>query len=292
MLDIVVDTDLGHDPDDLFTLLWLHAVGYNIRAIALNPGDPDQIALARFLVEELSLDCAVGVSHLDRTKPSSGGVHHWVLDKFGRSKNERCLVTGAAAFLNARLKYPNCSALVIGPATNMGRALESGFFNPKELTMQGGFCPYLLHSPEVREEKFTNVVSAPTFNFNGDRKAVAQILAAPMERRLFVGKNVCHTLVYDKYIHSQLLPKEGGWAGELFQICMNKYLEKHGEKKFHDPLAATLHQDPNMGTWLRATPEKLGGEWTTSYANKDSLVLVDVDREKFWYKITSFKTGK
>ncbi len=46
-MNLIIETDIGHDPDDLFAICYLAAAGVNIRAICVSPGDPDQIAIAR-----------------------------------------------------------------------------------------------------------------------------------------------------------------------------------------------------------------------------------------------------
>src|SRR5438067_12570779 len=83
MFDLIVETDLGHDPDDFFTLCYLAAAGLRLRAISVVPGDRDQLAVARLLVKELGLDIPVGASKPDSRKCSSGGMHQALLDRFG-----------------------------------------------------------------------------------------------------------------------------------------------------------------------------------------------------------------
>ncbi len=82
-MDLIVETDLGHDPDDFFTLCYLAAAGVRIRAICVVPGDRDQLAIARLLVKTLDLDVPVGASKLDSGKFSSGGMRHELLKRFG-----------------------------------------------------------------------------------------------------------------------------------------------------------------------------------------------------------------
>ena len=47
MLDLIVETDLGHDPDDFFTLCYLAAAGVRLRALCVVPGDRQLVAVAR-----------------------------------------------------------------------------------------------------------------------------------------------------------------------------------------------------------------------------------------------------
>src|SRR5690606_19171211 len=87
--ELIVETDMGHDPDDFFAVCYLAAAGVNIRAILIVPGDPDQVAIARFLCKELGLDIPIGASKKDRTKLSSGSAHYDLLEKYGYSKEEK-----------------------------------------------------------------------------------------------------------------------------------------------------------------------------------------------------------
>ena len=85
MTDLIVETDLGHDPDDFFTLCYLAAAGVRLRAVCVVPGDRDQLAVARMLVKTLGLDIPVGASKPDSRKSSSGGMHHAQVHEFERS---------------------------------------------------------------------------------------------------------------------------------------------------------------------------------------------------------------
>lgn len=42
MTDFIIETDLGHDPDDLFTLCHLVEAGHRIVALGLSAGSPEQ----------------------------------------------------------------------------------------------------------------------------------------------------------------------------------------------------------------------------------------------------------
>jgi hypothetical protein len=48
MVDLVVETDCGYDPDDFFALCYLVAAGANQRCITVTPRDRDQLAVVRF----------------------------------------------------------------------------------------------------------------------------------------------------------------------------------------------------------------------------------------------------
>ena len=195
MLDLIVETDLGHDPDDFFTLCYLAAAGVRIRAITVVPGDRDQLAVARMLVKFLNMDIPVGASKPDSRKSSSGGMHHALLRRFGFPLEANPDGPGHEVIAATLDCYPGCEFLVIGPCTSTGRYLSRpDAVIPHRVTMQGGFLGYHLHAPKLRLAEFEGRTWMPTFNFNGDGKGAEVLRAAPIPDRRFVGNNVCHTL--------------------------------------------------------------------------------------------------
>jgi len=286
-MDMIVETDLGHDPDDFFAICWLVAVGVDIRGITITPGDPDQLAVARLLAKLLDLDIPIGASKLNRDKPSSGGVHHALLKKYGMPLEAKPDGLGFEIIASVFRFYPDSDLFIIGPASSVGRFLnENPGHRIERATMQGGFLPYRHYEPQEKLDKFEGKEWVPTFNPNGDRKGFLNFIAANVGLRRFVGKNVCHTMLYDRAVHERLRPHNR--ASELFKEGMDIYLSNHAAKKFHDPLAAACHLYPEIGTFVRGTPCKLEQGWSTVLDDKGDRVLADVDRKAFWKHITEF----
>jgi pyrimidine-specific ribonucleoside hydrolase len=284
MTDLIVETDLGHDPDDFFTLCYLVAAGVRIRAITIVPGDPDQIAVARMVVTTLGLDIPVGASKPDSQKCSSGGMHHALLDRFGFPREAGHDGPGHEIIASTFARYPDCDFLVIGPCTSTACYLyRPGAVVPRRLTMQGGFLGYHLYAPKVRLAEFEGRTWMPTFNLNGDRKGVHVLLKAPIPERRFVGKNVCHTLLYDRAFHATMAAADPGSPAQvLFMAGMEEYLRSHEAKKWHDPTAAACHLHPEIGTWVRGRVKRIEGGWGTVTDEGGDLVLADVDRDALW----------
>ena len=46
-------------------------------------------------------------------------------------------------------------------------------------------------------------------------------------------------------------------------LAMGMYLEKHSEKKWHDPTAAACHLHPEIGTWFRGRVRRVEAGWGT-----------------------------
>ncbi len=283
-MDLIVETDLGHDPDDFFTLCYLAAAGVRIRAICVVPGDRDQLAIARLLVKTLDLDVPVGASKLDSGKFSSGGMHHELLKRFGFPKTAGHDGPGHEVIAATVGRHPDCEFLIIGPCTSTARYLSRPeAVIPRRLTMQGGFLGYHLHAPQVRLPQFEGKEGVPTFNLNGDRKGADVLLQAPIPDRRFVGKNVCHTLLYDRAFHATMPAADPGSPAQmLFFSGMEAYLRTHEAKKWHDPTAAACHLHPHLGTWVRGRVARIADGWGTLADEQGDQVLADVDRAALW----------
>ena len=288
-MNLIVETDLGRDPDDFFAILYLVSAGVDIKCITVSPGDRDQIAVAKFLCKQLGLDIPVGAGHMNRGgKTSSGGIHYDILKKYGHSLDASPDGFGGDIITDVMKTHPDSELFVIGPLNSVRAYLEGapkftkrGF---RRCTMQGGFVGYDIHAePGIKRlPKFEGLTTCPTFNMNGDVKGTEALLASDTVRQ-FVGKNVCHTIIYnmDRHIFSKMFPPQNR-AYELFHETMDMYLEKHGEKKFHDPTAAVCHLHPEIGKWLCGGQLfRANGGWGTKLGGPDSM-LVDIDREKLW----------
>jgi inosine-uridine nucleoside N-ribohydrolase len=284
MIDLIVETDLGHDPDDFFTLCYLAAVGVRLRAICIVPGDRDQVAIARLLVKTLGLDVPVGASKPDSRKSSSGGLHHELLRRLGFPMEASPDGPGEEIIATTLERHPGCEFLVIGPCTSTARYLcRPDARMPRRLTMQGGFLGYHLHAPRVRLPQFEGRTWMPTFNLNGDRRGAEVLLKAAIPERRFVGKNVCHTLLYDRACHATMPTADPDSPAQvLFMTGMEEYLRMHEAKKWHDPCAAACHLHPEIGTWARGRVGKIESGWGTIADEAGDLILADVDRDALW----------
>lgn len=303
-MKLIVETDLGHDPDDFFAICYLAAAGVDIRAITLVPGLPHQVQLAKLIIKELGLNIPVGVSNLNKSgydsctkefasnpdtseKGAAGGIHKDILKKYG-TQSSRHDGLGHDVISDIIKESPDCELFIIGPATNVRKYLEHTDHKFPRITMQGGFLPYSWN-PDLDKlpilDKFSGVEYVGTFNLNGDRKAVDYIINSSIDCR-FVGKHVCHTVEYNAGIHRCLQVKNR--ASELFREAGDLYFQKHTEKKFHDPIAAVCHLHPEIADWCFGRPIKQESGWTTRPSDK-SYTITSIDYEKLWDHITNFK---
>ena len=289
-MDLIIETDIGHDPDDFFAICYLIAAGVNVKAILVSPGDPDQIAIARLITRELGLNIPIGATDLNRQKLSSGSIHHDLLHRYGRPLCEKADGLGHEIVYNIMEDdtRENVEAFIIGPVTNIGRFLlqnpRSDDYMFSRATMQGGFVPYSMYRPSVVIDKFEGKSHVPTFNLNGNREGAQAFLSANIPRQM-VGKNVCHTILFDGSTFACFAPPPNR-AAELFAEAANLYFARHDSKKFHDPTAAVCHLHPEIGTWVDGNTVKRQDGWTTVPGS--DKILVDIDRESLWNRLSTY----
>lgn len=290
-MDLIVETDIGHDPDDFFAISYLIAAGVNIRAILISPGDPDQIAIARLLCDEVGLKIPIGTSKSDRTKLSSGSIHHELLKQYNRPLEAKGDGLGVDILEDVVRNYPESELFVIGPVSSIGSYMtkhpETHF---KRATMQGGFLPYSIQAPGKPNFDFFGKIWMPTFNLNGDRPNGLKFLSGNIGERRMVGKNVCHGVIFNQEAWEKgdnQITVENGDALRLFEKAAHMYLARHESKKFHDPTAAVCMMHPEIGTWFRGNTIKMESGWTTQLNPDGDYVLADIDYERFWSYLLS-----
>lgn len=281
MTRFIIETDLGHDPDDFLTICHLLAAGHEIVAMSLVPGAPGQVNLANLIRKRTGQDFSIGVAK-EVTKQEHLGVHERIMDRHGVTA---CVPDGGSANIVASAldTYPDVHVLVIGPGVGLEKAIV-GRTTPA-LTFQGGFLPYSRHVPQVRLDKFEGKEAVPTFNFNGARGAVDAVLGATIGRRQFVGKNICHTLTLNREAFAGFSQARCE-ASRLYRLCAELYLQKHEEKKLHDPTALVCHLHPEVGVWYRGAPIRRGSGWTTEPGT--DFVLADVYRNHLWHHLRNW----
>jgi len=285
-MDLIVETDIGHDPDDFFAISYLIAAGVNIRAILISPGDPDQIAIARFLCEETGLKIPIGTSKTDRTKLSSGSIHHQLLKEYHYPLERKADGLGVDIIQDIVAAYPESELFIIGPVSSVGKYMskhpETHF---KRATMQGGFLPYSLYGPRQPHFDFEGKNWMPTFNLIGDRPAGIAFLSGNIGERRMVGKNICHTVLFNREVwekRNNQVDVKNIAAHNLFDKAALLYLERHDSKKFHDPTAAACHLHPEIGKWIRGNTVKEESGWTTKPNPEGDYVLADIDCDLLW----------
>lgn len=270
-MDLIIETDIGNDPDDLFAICYLIKAGVNIRAILISPGDADQIAVAKLICDEFGIEIPIGTIGPNKIKPPTS-FHRKLLEKYNKPLVEKADGLSSDILDDVLKNHPDSELFIIGPATNIANYLNkfpNAFANA---TMQGGFLPYNLYYPSFKNPKFDGKLWMPTFNLNADRNAGSIFLNADINRQM-IGKNVCHNIIFDKKYNVSK-------TSSLFRNAADILFEKNNEKKFHDPTAACLMLHPEIGIWFDGKTVKMEAGWTT--VEGTDKILADFDQNLLW----------
>lgn len=286
-MKLIVETDIGHDPDDFFALCYLFSAGVDIKAIFITPGDESQIAVVKFILQILNKEhVQIGVPELGRRKEKPTNIHKNMLDKYNFPYFSGDVKLSKDLF-NELFEEENLEFFCCGPLKNLNIwAQDNKNIIFKRATMQGGFIGYAIHGLPVTEiDKFKNKIKVPTFNLNGCKSGALAFLGMPIKDRRFVGKNVCHTITYNTEIHKYVksIPARNR-ASELIREGMDfRFKSNPGGKVFHDPTAAVCHLHPEIGTWVKAKLFYEKGEWGSTLKSDGDEIIIDIDRDKLWY---------
>jgi inosine-uridine nucleoside N-ribohydrolase len=308
-MDLIIETDIGRDADDFFALCYLAQVkDVNIRAVTITPGDTDQIAVAKFLLKQFNIDAPVGIPKI-RGKKSVTPFHHEIMHAYGETKYESEADGNGCDIIHDTLEvFPDAHLFCIGPVSNVGQYLQKAGEKQKltTATMQGGFCSYDVYRPEISLDKFNGMKTCPTFNLNGDVEAGKLFSGHAGLNRSFIGKNVCHAVVFNNDKYLQLVKR---WCGDIIGVAFGgeikelfadpkipkpmqvfltaayTYFRKHPEKKFHDPTAAVAMLHPEIATWVKGTLYRERGGWGTNPNTVGDNVAVELDHEMIWKHI-------
>jgi hypothetical protein len=259
-MGLIIETDIGRDADDLFALLYFIGLKTKIEAILVSPGDHDQVAVVKAVLGHFGLEVPVLTPRLRISKESITPFHRWVIQYLGG--NHAASPDGHEEDIPVRpiehWHHGQPDVFICGPAK------MAHLVNAMSITFQGGFVPYNRYRPRNVLDKFEGIEYCATFNLGGTKPAVAQAILDKTARHTWVGKNVCHTVVYTPEVHEQYCLPLGGVseACRLHRVFVEKYMEKSGAKAFHDPLAATLMCNPELGKRLKLKPHKDKGRWS------------------------------
>lgn len=269
-MSLYIETDIGHDPDDVIALRYLMLKGVDIKGIIIMPGYAYQYAMARKVCPGVPL---YGSERRDNKESHcfSKLYKRMIAD----NKN------GCYDIHTKDLKdNTGADLLVIGPPKNAEFYTKGVSIN--RTVFQGGFIPYSVHRPKITLDKFESLEYNQSFNPGGCREGVELIKAATSQIE-WVPKNVCHTVcLKNTKFHDEFL---------------NDYIKGFSpDKKIHDAVAAILYINSKLGTWKIGFMEQHNGGWTFQpmygyccgfqFMNGGlSYGLVDLDYEAFYEEL-------
>ncbi len=169
------------------------------------------------------------------------------------------------------------------PLKNGGAFLENSNKNLNKWVAQGGFAGDSVVPEKYRLDKFKGKETCPTFNFNGDPRSALNMLSTErILSRTLVSKNVCHGVNYDRSTHEWFRNAVKNYPKyNPFIWFMNRYLEKHPSKLFHDPLAIAVAIEENICEYRNVEVYREKGEWGSKILeSSNTKISINVDFDK------------
>lgn len=281
MINVSFDMETA-DPDDVFTLCLLsHHPKVNLVSVTVTPGSLHQIGLVKFILNKLQKDIPVGSRNPNHPKDCVSAFHYKWLGHIDPAQPDGL---GCDILENSLKQYPDLVIVCGASLGNIGALIDKDILLSR-IVIQGGFAGDNIVPAEFVLEKFRGKITCPTFNLSGDIPSALKILASPkVTQRIFVSKNVCHGVVYDKNMHQFVEPfKDRNIGLQLLFQGMDKYLAKTPTgKAFHDPLAACVAINSSICQFAEVELYKHKNEWGSRIsANSNALISIKVNMEEF-----------
>jgi len=291
----VFDMETG-DPDDVLTLLFLCShPDVDLRAVTITPGSKEQVALVRWLLEQMDLThVRLGAQEWPANENKPVPLNTQFYQSFGRSPQGEPRCEQASQVL-LDCCDDNVTLVTGGPLHNLGAALRMNGFRLGRWVAQGGFAGEGVVPSEKQMDKFKGMEVCPTWNFCGNIPAAqAALSSTAITRKVCVSKNVCHSVNYDTAWHEALgaaatyeersAPKaRPAVALGMMHKAMDAYLQKKpGGKKLHDPLALAVALDESVCELAEVDLFCQKGKWG-SRLSPDSNIWISIayDAVKF-----------
>jgi hypothetical protein len=294
-MSLIIETDIGSDPDDFFALCYLLSTGIEIKLIIVYPGYNSQISLVNFILNYTNRKILVASSK-EKNKAGVLNGFHLRLNNLYRFTPYVSPDGAGKDFISEIINNTrNCDLIIIGPPKGAG---DFARLHPEykfgNITIQGGFIGYDVHNIQCKRlKKFDGVITYPTYNLNGCISGTEALMNADCVSRRFVSKNVNHTVIYNDRINDwfkELKPENK--AMELF-LESAQLLDLNKGKKFHDPVASVCHIHPEIAAWVKAKlyygKSDKGYEWGSALDEKGDDIIVNIDYLKFWELLRSGK---
>ena len=287
---MILETDIGGDPDDFFAICYLLNAGVNIKAILVSPGHPYQVGLVRFICEYCGVNIPIGVSDPNKCHSTDyTGFHKKMIMTYGIPESQKSDGIGYEIAESIYKDDPNVTFLAIGPMKNLGEFMRRNpLIHIRKFYMQGGFIGYDCHTDPniVRLPKFEGKTVCRSYNPGGDIEACKLLTRTYVDDRRFISKNVNHTILFDSAKYAEMLSV---WEGrtpeapyELFLKAAVAYDFQKREKKFHDPTAVACLLHPEVATWAEGQLYYTSQGWGFSVGQTGSRITTSVNYSKLW----------
>ncbi|ETS74694.1 hypothetical protein PFICI_13178 [Pestalotiopsis fici W106-1] len=276
---VVVDTDIGTDPDDCLALAYLalHPDCDLLGVTIVTGGVEKRAAIAEVLLRVCGRsDVPI---HLGRREPllKGDGQPDVQSYEFVQPLDHRVEwpENTAVDFLRQTIRdnAGEVVLLTIGPLSNVGTLFA---LDPE--------LPSLCRDIVSMAGTFFNPESHLEWNMLCDETATAIMLKTPRPRHWFVGLDVTRPCTLWTEDVEKRIYKDLGDLGALIQTIGDWWLKKKQRFTFHDPLAAAVIFQPDLCKWRRGRVVLDPNDGATGFdeGKGDDIVAYDVDPDAFF----------
>ncbi|KAK7966327.1 uncharacterized protein PG986_000604 [Apiospora aurea] len=282
-IKVIVDTDIGTDPDDGLALAYLALhPRCNLLGVTIVTGDVQKrAAVAQVLLRACGPKAAEIPIHCGRRDPILEGEGQPHCQQYSDIQKEAHVLNrleNTAVDFMRRTIHENLNEVVlltIGPLSNLGLlfALEPEIASATRgvVSMAGKFLP----AGDRHKE----------WNISVDRTAAGMVLGARRPSHRFVGLDVTRQVMWTK---DDYLKFEGRVQGPLKPVLHKLsrwWLGIKPRMTFHDPLAAAVIFEPDLCKWKSGRvvidPRNAMVTFTESEGGPD-LIASEVDADAFF----------
>lgn len=282
-IKVIVDTDIGTDPDDGLALAYLALhPRCNLLGVTIVTGEvQERAAVAQVLLRACGPKAAEIPIHCGRRLPILEGEGQKTCQQYPFIQKEEHVLNrleDSAVDFMRRTIHENLNEVVlltIGPLSNLGLlfALEPEIASACRgvVSMGGKFFP----AGERHRE----------WNIAVDRTAAGIVLQTRRPSHRFVGLDVTRQVVWTEDEYRGFERRVQGKLKPALEKCSAWWLPIKHRMTFHDPLAAAVIFEPELCKWKagRVGVEARNGMVTfTEYEGGPDLVASEVDAEAFF----------
>ena len=272
---MLIETDIGHDPDDALALTYLIYNNIPIEAILIFPGFIGQCCIVKEIY-----------NHLNKTPPpilsdTTPNENKFVLSKFHKNivKNTNYEYDGKSVDYLKNNKI-NGDIFIIGPPKGLvNNIIENNNYFTNKVFYQGGYISYedienygvCIH---YKKHDFIGVKMVQSYNVSAISKHFNRFTQSCAPNNLhWITKSLNHTVMYEgqpsKYPYLEFL---------LSKIDKGK--------KLHDIVAAYCYCNQDKVQIVKGEMKIIGQKnYVDIFSQIEQNIIVDIDRPNFWMSL-------
>ena len=275
-MSLILETDIGHDPDDSLALSYLIENNIDIKAILVTPGYDMQAKIIRGIFKGCKVKCPLLFKYIDNDEKN------YDYSSYHKCINIQGIKDTYDGYSKDFIDFDNHDILIISPAHGIVDSCKKNNINLKNnnIFMQGGFVShqctkdYGITNVHFCEE-FNDIEKCTCYNVSGMADDFNYFKTLMNDTHVsFITKGITHSFIYSETFKSK------------FKYLNYLFSNLKVGKKLHDLVAAYCY--------LNNDNIIVKGEMCITYKKENYVVLytdikhniiVGFDISKFWNTI-------